>query len=149
MIHSKRRKNLGRNKRSNRRSNISRMRGGDFGMMLRFNGDSTQVEKLMNAIRNYEKDLKKHINYLFVRPESTPFNHDGNWGYSSQYANTAEFNEIQRENHIRAIVNLQKIISQYNIPSFTIYDGLKGLPLMPIRNGVTYSQSSGALEAYD
>jgi hypothetical protein len=125
------------------------MRGGDFGMMLRFNGDSTQVETIMNNIQDYRTDLKKHINYLFVRLDPTPFNRDGYWGYSSQYANTAQFNEIQRGNHIKAIRNLQKIISAYNIPSFTIYDGLSGLPPMPRNEGAIYKASSGDIEDYD
>jgi hypothetical protein len=156
MLYSKRRKNLGggRKKRSNRRSNKQSMRGGAEGMMIMFNDiDAVKVEKLINAIRTNTNYMKTHINKLFAKTEQTEFFRDNIWGYSS-LSDIDKFTPAQKQNHFKAIRNLQKIIYTYGIHSFIIYDGLSANTSEPTINSkqtIYYPVSSVffAFETYD
>ena len=141
MIYSKRRKNLGRKKRSNRKSNIARMRGGTIsqhmspmmGLKLQFNGTPSQISAINNDVKDEKNNMMMHIYYIFgnIYPEqslqslqeSIMISPDSD-GYYAPLINIGNFRVIRKNNHEMAIRNLQRSIRQYDIPSFTLVTGI-------------------------
>jgi hypothetical protein len=150
MIHSKRRKNLGRNKRSNRRSNISRMRGGARSMLLTFGGDDKQIKLIMNDIGNNTNMMQVHIGHIFLVPYQF-FKDNTHYGWVSERANLDIWSDKQKRNHYTAIRNLQRSIKNYDIPSFTLIHGFNFYTPNPTNteSSIEYTQLEGDIEDYD
>ena len=162
MIYSKRRKNLGRKKRSNRKSNIARMRGGaisphmspTMGLKLQFNGTPSQINAINNDVKDEQNNMTMHIYYIFgnIYPEQSPqasimISPDSD-GYYAPLINIGNFSDIQKRNHEMAIRNLQRSILQYDIPSFTLVTGINWHADLSKHVHTVYEQLGGNLEDY-
>ena len=151
MIHSKRRKNLGRNKRSNRRSNKQSMRGGAIGMLLSFGGgDNDKIKKIMNDIGDNTNEMQIHIGHIFL-VQYYFFKDNAHYGCVSERANLDRWSDKEKRNHYTAIRNLQRSIAIYNIPSFTLIHGFNFYTHNPTNteSSIEYTQLEGVIEAYD
>jgi len=159
MLYSKRRKNLGgRKKRSNRRSygsNRLRMRGGKpgDGIVIIFNIDNSDVIKSFIEYLRGSRDNKTRGLLYAISPLNgfmVPVDANHKQFLYAQYANIGNLNEGYLSEHYKGLRNLRRIISDYNIPSFTLRNGISVIDGEYVLTGVEtkYLADNSAFEAY-
>jgi hypothetical protein len=120
-----------------------RIRGGAgfkrIGMIITFDSDNlTQIENLVTYITKQLTDKSRHL-----LTNISPFNpfmvlSDANRKKSlvSTYGDVSQLNETQLKNHHMALRNLQRIIVDYGIPSFTLYSKIDSYNYKPIPESI-------------
>jgi hypothetical protein len=125
-----------------------------IGMIITFNSDNLiQIEKLVGYILAQRTDESRYL-LLNISPlnpfmASTDANHKQS--FVSPYADVSVLNETQLTNHHIALRNLQRIIVEYDIPSFILYseiDSFDKKPLPTSKKTTYLADNSTPLEKY-
>ena len=76
--------------------------------------------------------------------------YDKSFRLISRHVDDTVFNEMGLKNHHIALRNLQRIITRYNIPSFTLYNNINIETMNPDETSIktTYFANSTDLEEY-
>ena len=147
MLYSKRRKNWGgRRKRSNRKSNIKRMRGGGGEMKVHFlplssrladNADTKDIMRWLSPYKQVPLRLYTVINDTQLT--------DKYWTSNNEYMGIPTWQEgtHRKNNYEKAIRNLQRLI--YN----NKMDGITHFTISDAFNTYTYHGRNDNYEGYD